>query len=148
MHQWCWNYASTRTKSHVTSLNNYLDLQIKIVPLTVLLALRFVTSNGTKTHTISLTNHLNKMNVMVSLMTPLASCDRRHVMIMCVPKTYIPVKCHIHTAWWPPPKHTVYMQLTLCTQVCPHHSLSTFYMASPRIHLTDCRLCYISSVEQ
>ena len=57
-------------------------------------------SNGTNTVTIShiipLNNHLNMTNAMVSWMAPSASCDRKHVTAMYIPKYNIPLKCHIY----------------------------------------------------
>ena len=56
---------------------------------------RTSTSTGTKCHIIPLNNHLNNRNAMVSLMTPSASCDRKHVTAMHIPKTNMPLKSHI-----------------------------------------------------
>ena len=55
------------------------------------------TSTGTKSHIIPLTNHLNKRNVMVWLMGTSASHDRKHAIAMYMPKTNMPLKCHIYS---------------------------------------------------
>ena len=52
------------------------------------------TSTGTKNH-ISLNNHLNMTNAMISLMVPLASNDKKHVIAMYLPKSIMPLKCQI-----------------------------------------------------
>ena len=47
-------------------------------------------------HIIRLNNHFNMMNAVVSLMAPSASRNTKHVIAMYVPKTNMPLKCHIH----------------------------------------------------
>ena len=49
------------------------------------------TSIGAKDHIIPLHNHPNMTNDIQSLMTPSASCHRKHINVMYVPKTNMPV---------------------------------------------------------
>ena len=56
---------------------------------------RTTASTGTKSHIITLNNHLNNINAILSLIAPSASCDRKHVIVMNVPKANRAVKSHI-----------------------------------------------------
>ena len=77
--------------SHVTHLNNRMDPQIAKAPSIVLLASHDThfntgTSTGTKSHVIPLIKHVNMTDAMVSVTAISASCDRKHVTAMNVPK--------------------------------------------------------------
>ena len=75
---------------HVMSLSSASQY-----PMTSSMAHDTDTSTGTKTHTIPLNNHFHRTNAVVSLVAPCASCDRRHVIAMYMPRTNMLLKCHI-----------------------------------------------------
>ena len=96
----CWYYTSNETKIHVMPLNIFLELHNTMMPSTVLLASHDTNastgiSTGTNNYTILLINHFN-MNAMMSLISPSASCNGKHVIAMYVPGTNMTLKCHIY----------------------------------------------------
>ena len=59
------------------------------------------TNTAIKSHTIPLNNHLNMINEIVSWTEPSASCEKKHLISMYVPKTDMPLKCQLgHVQIW------------------------------------------------